>query len=51
MDLGVISIPTAFNIKMLDEVIWGMSKDREKVRGLSPGALQHLEIGQVKRSQ
>lgn len=49
INLGIIIISTAFKITMLDEIIWGMSKDREKVRGVSPGALQHLEMGDMMR--
>lgn len=37
--MGIISIPTAFKIMMLDVITWGVTKDKEKARGLSP---EHL---------
>lgn len=49
INLRFISILTAFKIILLDEITSGVSKAREKIRELSPGALQHLEVGKLKK--
>lgn len=49
INLGIISILNAFKIMVLNEIAWGVSKDRERIRELSPRALQHLEVGKMKK--